>query len=71
MKQQLYVEIPTETIGGRIVSSTFRDATEDEVIACKAEHKSGKCDHSVFYDEGGWMYDVRKCGVCHESIGLI
>lgn len=29
------------------------------------------CDHKVFYDIGGWMYDARICNGCGGSLGLI
>lgn len=42
-----------------------------ETLEAEAEKIQGKCKHNIFYDEGGYMYDMRCCAVCDECIGLI
>ena len=52
--------------------STVRKATPKDIkLAKKKFDKTGKCDHSVIFDESGWAYDIRYCYTCKEMIGLI
>lgn len=66
-----YIEIPTETIDGHILSSDLRPATEQEIEFAKQQHTQGRCPHNIVEDETGWLYDVRKCAICGKGLGLI
>lgn len=76
--RKLYVEVVTDRVvpGPRgIVCSTPRDATSADIKVARAAHR-GKNPHddektTVFYDEPGWMYDARICGICGQGIALI
>ena len=53
------------------VMSSFREATDDEVKSAQASFDAGECDHTLFRDEAGWMYDERICDLCGAFIALI
>lgn len=71
MKRKLYYE--TVTIGSPacIIASTCTNATPAQIKKAKAEFKAGKCKHHIIYDEAGWPYDIRSCGICGQGLGLI
>jgi hypothetical protein len=56
---------------GKTIIAEVREASEEEI----KEFKSKECNHSsqdlLIYDEKGWLYDARYCGVCNKCIGLI
>lgn len=69
---KLFIESSdNRTPDGSCWSSELRGATDEEIIL----FKSKECDHSakelLIYDEPGYMYDFRFCGVCNSPIGLI
>ena len=75
---KLYIEIVKERIipGPRgITSSTLRDATDLDIEAAKRAHETDRPHEdektTVLYDEAGWMYDMRRCGICGETIAMI
>lgn len=70
--RKLYVEMVKERWGRHIMRSTLREATKQEVQAAQTLFKkTGKCEHKLVYDEGGWMYDERLCGICGKFIDFI
>lgn len=69
--KKLYREIVTEQMGEHILASTFREATKAEINETQQSFQKGICNHGVFYDKSEWMYDIRKCGACHKTIGFI
>lgn len=55
-----------------VISSKIRKATKKEIEdALKIYNETGKCDHSLVYDTGGWMYDFRNCYICGISLGTV
>lgn len=68
----LYKETPREAGGNPIiVGSTVQLATEEEIEYARLQYSLGKCPHDIVYDEPGWLYDSRTCGVCGISLGFI
>lgn len=68
----IYVEDVTSRIGEHVVASTCREATLDEVERAVARHaESGECEHNLFTDDSGYMYDVRSCAICGRGLGAI
>jgi len=62
-----YVEIPVGTTG-----STFRKATTDEYERAKLIFvATDRCEHPIFIDEPGFIYDIRSCHICGSIIGFI
>lgn len=53
------------------MKSNVRRATEDDIETALALHETGKCDHSIIYDEAGWLYDLRTCAICEEGLGTV
>lgn len=52
----------------------------EELVALEKRQKSIEqimddarktCSHRAFYDEAGFCYDTRSCGICGASLGLI
>jgi hypothetical protein len=70
-KRELYVEIITMGTKEFVIASHPRKATKTEIDCTVASFGNGKCDHGVFYDEPGFAYDMRICGVCGHRISLI
>ena len=72
MNHKLYFE---EIIEGSheymVVSSKVTPATKAQIKKAQEEFKAGKCKHQIIYDEAGWLYDVRSCGICGVGLGLI
>ena len=73
MKRKLFVETITEgSLEYGVIASDVRPATEKKVKEAKARYKkTKKCKHNIIYDEPGWMYDKRYCGICGRGLGVI
>lgn len=69
--KKLFVETPTESVAGHIISSELRPAEPEDVRAAWEAHQRGKCPHNVIWDEPGWMYDFRECATCGAGLGAI
>jgi hypothetical protein len=67
----LYVEVPNLTEKGTYIGTGFRPAIKEELFKCLELFQAGKCNHSIFQDEPGYMYDHRSCAICGEGIGEI
>lgn len=66
MERQLYKEIPNG-IGTECI-----EVPEEEVKAAKEKYaKTGECNCIYIYDEPGYMYDLRYCGICGKIVGFI
>ena len=70
--KKLWVEKVELGPSGHFFASTLIEASEEQI----AQFKSKPCNHSLdvdklIYDEPGWPYDSRFCGVCNSFIGLI
>lgn len=53
-------------------SSSVRLATEKEIENALVEFLSnGVCDHSLIFDDRGWMYDFRYCAICKAGLGVV
>ena len=75
-KPKLFVEEVTERYLNHISASTIRKVKPYELRKAKAEYKkAGKCDHNkntlIVYDEAGWLYDFRFCGICGGGLGAV
>ena len=54
------------------VASDLMEATEKEINKCRKEFKkTGKCKTHLIYDEYGWLYNIRMCGICGRCIGFV
>lgn len=76
----LYVELNAETKepltpeqqSGVVWRSTNRLATQEEIKEAREYfRKHHKCKFHLFHDTPSFLYDIRKCGICGESLGLI
>ena len=66
----IYKEIVQERLDGRIMSSTIREATAEEVA--EARSRLPECDHSLIAeDEPGWLFYYRKCAICEKDLGIL
>lgn len=66
MERQLYKEVK-DSIGTKCI-----EVSEEEVKAAKEEYaKTGKCNCIYIYDEPGFMYDLRYCGICGGFVATI
>lgn len=70
--EKLYIEKVKVDEKGFFVSSELVDATEKDI----EEFKNKPCNHSLHvdklvYDLSGWPYDLRYCGICNASLGVI
>lgn len=62
---------------GFYLKADIRPATVEEVdrfrsmnpCACTLGRVAGA--EVLFYDEAGWMYDTRVCGVCGKGLGVV
>ncbi len=69
---KLFIEKVTLDDNGKLLCSDVAEATEEQV----KEFKSRPCDHSstvdkLIWDEPGYPYDFRFCGVCECALGMI
>ena len=71
MKPKTYFEKVTNRIGEHIISSNVKEATPTQIQEAVTLHAKGKCPHTIIVDEGGYMYDFRKCAVCGKGLGAI
>ena len=70
--KKYFREVVTERVGPIVIASDIIPVTEDKVLKAKAEFMcSGLCDHSLIYDEKGWLYDFRMCAVCGKGLGTV
>ena len=71
--RELYVEEVIEGTKDKtyVIQSTFRPATQEDLDSSIHAHNLGYCDKGTFYDEPGFVYDIRHCGVCDIVIGMI
>jgi hypothetical protein len=69
--KQLYFEEILERFNGQVIRSNIREATPEDIKQAVALYMEGKCPHTIVYDEPGWLYDARICGVCGAGLGLI
>lgn len=69
--EMVSVETVTERIGGHILASTVRPATEEDVRIAREEHARGECKHNVVEDTSGWLYDTRSCYICGKGLGTV
>jgi hypothetical protein len=66
MERQLYREVWVGP-GTKCI-----EVSEEEVKAAKEEYaKTGECNCIYIYDEPGYMYDLRYCGICGKIVGFI
>lgn len=71
-ERKLFVETVTERFGTRVIASTVRPATAEDVAEAQARVDRGEpCDHRIVYDESGWLYDTRACGTCGAGLGTV
>lgn len=70
-KSELLYEHVTERIGHRVLASTIRPATSEEVEAAKKLHAEGLCSHNIVQDTYGWPYDFRDCATCGTGLGTV
>lgn len=75
MVRKYYVEYTIEyvsVIGNMpITSNRNREATLEDYVDALLSHLNGNCNHGIFYDTPGWMYDLRSCGICDAGLGAI
>lgn len=66
------IAISNRTSTGCCIFSEIRDATEEDIVKF---YNNFPCDHTakelLVYDIGSYLYDIRKCAVCHQTIGVI
>ena len=66
MERQLYKEIPNG------IETECIEVPEEDVKAAKEKYaKTGECNCIYIYDEPGYMYDLRYCGICGKIVGFI
>lgn len=66
MERQLYREVWVGP-GTKCI-----EVSEEEVKAAKEEYaNTGECNCIYIYDEPGYMYDLRYCGICGKIVGFI
>lgn len=66
MEKQLYKEV------SKVVGTTLEKVSNIEVATAKQDYiKTGECKHEYVYDESGFMYDNRYCGICGKHLDLI
>jgi hypothetical protein len=73
---KLYIESVKERNCGYVSSSDIREATEIEIADAQYNYiETNICDHAkselIVYDEPGWLYDLRVCGICGEGLGTV
>lgn len=52
--------------------SILEKATESEIVGCHNYYEKNKeCRHHLVYDESGFIYNSRYCGICGKFIALI
>jgi hypothetical protein len=69
---KLYIEKVTKGNNGFFLCSELIPATEEDI----KNFKNRPCEHSLhedklIYDEPGWPYDFRYCGICGAFLGMI
>lgn len=69
--RKLWVEVVKQSIAGRVLSSDLREATPEDIQHTNNCHRNGECDHGVIYDEPGFVYHQRYCGVCGAFVDFI
>lgn len=53
----------------RVVSTDLIEASDSEIEKAKEDFKlTKKCEYHLIYDEAGFMYDSRYCGICGKFI---
>lgn len=66
METQLYREV-WKGPGTELI-----EVPEEEVKAAKEKYaKTGECNCIYIYDEPGYIYDLRYCGICGKIVGFI
>ena len=76
-ERKLYLESVKERVCGMVTASnSIREATEMEIADAQFKYiETGVCDHSgnelIVYDEPGFMYSIRSCGICDAGLGAI
>lgn len=66
MERQLYREV-WDGPGTKCI-----EVSEEEVKAAKEKYaKTGECNCIYIYDEPGYIYDLRYCGICGKIVGFI
>jgi hypothetical protein len=57
---------------GRSVSSQLLPVTDDEIQKAKELYKTkNECNHSIAFDEFGFIYHNRYCYICGIGLGLV
>ena len=80
--RQLYMEVYADTKEPLSISAqenffpsrptTLIPATQEQVEEAKNYHEEhGSCKCHLIYDEPGFDFDLRYCGICGAFIGLI
>lgn len=69
--RKLYVEENKKSVITGYMVNSIRVATKQEIEETRQSNLQGKCSHNVVYDEPGYMYHSRICGVCGKLVGLI
>ena len=70
-KKKLYYEKVKVRRGNQVIISDIFVATRAQIQETKQLHKSGKCPHTIVYDDDGFLYDFRICGTCGKFLGYI
>ena len=69
---RLFVETVTERIGPHVLTSSVRKATVEDIEQERTNVANGEaCRHIIVYDEPGWLFDVRVCGICGAGLGTV
>ena len=66
-----FVETVTKHVCGRVLESTIRPATKNDIELAQELHVKGNCPHNVVMDEAGWMFDFRSCHTCGKGLGVV
>lgn len=56
---------------GNVFMSNNRPATRNDIRKANELKRRRKCPHNVFWDEAGFIYDIRHCYTCGKMLGFI
>lgn len=65
-----YIEVPNIR-NGYLVGIGYRLATQEEINIGRIAWCNNQCEHELFYDIAGYIYDYRQCYFCDKCKGLI
>lgn len=69
-KRPFYEDVK-EKIGNRVIRSSCRPTTQNEIEKAEKLYKEGNCTHCIVYDELGYIYNTRYCYTCGICLGVI